>query len=632
MSELEHFGVKGMKWGKRNSKTLSSSGANTKKAKQHKMGDIVGTGSDGSETIYVGGAGTAGRFLRDDEQQEINDLVDEMNALHDEELALINSIEDQGGDFTKDPKVEELENKKSKKYDRYYELYTKAQKARQDSYANGRKNDPMPQLRGEFMPEPGGNTYTRSKSVAAGPDDVKFKTKDRKNTVTHTDIDNYLEHHGIKGMKWGVRKERSSGSSSSTSSKAKTSKSKSVPKGKAAAAKKPSKKSNAFTDFFDADKRANKKISKLKEKTKSEKAETARKQKLAKAEAELAAAKQQNSPSPAEVEERKLKKKKDNKTYDRLLTADMLYPMDNPVTDAMAVGADIAAVKNMRSNGKKKYESASNYSDADLKKVINRIEMEKKYSILMEERRPKSKAEKFKKFAKTTATNALKNEGQKIIGAAVGAGVSYAMAKAIGDSTAGDATTQILSKAFGGGKKKDKNQKSDYSGDSSAATKQYGSDNSSPSNSPSNSPQAKPKSHGPNTLAPRPKASAPKPSPSASERRDRIQRMLDSSTNYLDSQRNSQASPNSMMFSGKQASTGRSPAGQRAVSIISKYEGSKPKTYTFGKSESISDSLKSLNTNIGWSKTLNRPYAGPGTSLASRQGFDGFSGNKRKKR
>lgn len=623
MSELEHFGVKGMKWGKRNSKTASSSGANKKKAKQHKMGDIVGSGSDGSEMIYVGGAGTAGRFLSDDEQQEINDLVDEMNALHDEELELINSIEDKGGDFTKDPKVKKLENKKTKSYDRYYELYTKAQKARQDSYANGRKNDPMPQLRGELMPDPGGKTYTRSKSVVAGPDDVKFKTKDRKNTVTHTDMDNHLEHHGVPGMKWGVRKDRRSGSSSSSSSKAKTSKSKSVPKGKAASAKKPSNKSNAFTDFFDADKRANKKVSKLKEKTKAEKAETARKAKIAKAKAELSKAKQQNSLTPAEVEERKLQKKKDDKTYERLNTADMLYSMDNPVTDAMAVGADIAALKNMRSNGNKKYSSASNYSDKDLKQKINRMEMEKKYTSLMEERRPKTKTEKFKNFAKTAATNALKNESQKIVNAAVGASVSYAMAKAIGDATAGDATTQILSKAFGGSKKKGKDQKSDYSGGPSAATKQYTSNNS---------PQNKPKSSGPNTLAPRPKVTAPKPSPTPSERRERIQNMLDSSTKYLDSQRKNQASPNSMIFSGKEASTGRSPAGQRAVSIISKYGDSKPKTYQFGKSESVSDSLARLNNNIGWSKTLNRPYAGPGTSLASRQGFDGFSGNKRKKR
>ena len=593
-NSLEHFGVKGMKWGKNKAKDKKSSNS----AKQHKMGDIVSTGSDGSETIYVGAAGTAGRFLSDEEQKEIDSLVDELDALYNEEIELQNKVYDRGGDYTKDPKAAELERIKTQKYDRYNELYAKAQKAQKESYANGRKNDPMPHLRGELMPEPGGKTYTRSKSIVAGPDDVKFKTKDRKNTVQHTDIDSYLEHHGVKGMKWGVRKDRRSGSSSSSSSKAKTSKTKSVPKGKAAAAKKPSNKSNFITDFLDADKRASRKIDRLKSKTKSEKAETARNNKVSKAKEELAKAKAANDTSKSSEPKMSRRDKKQAKLDAKL----------------------------DRKIAKQKYKqkvSAANYSDKDLKQKINRMEMEKKYASLMEERRPKSKAENFKKFAKTTATNALKNEGQKIVNAAVGASVSYAMAKAIGDATAGDATTQILSKVFGGSKKKGGDQKSDYSGGPSAATKQY----------PSyNSPQSKPKSSGPNTLAPRPKVTTPRPSPTPSERRERIQNMLDSSTKYLDSQRSGKSSPNSMTFSGKQASTGRSPAGQRAVSIISKYGDSKPKTYTFGKSESVSDSLKRLDTNIGWSKTLNRPYAGPGTSLASRQGFDGFSGNKRKRR
>ena len=41
--------------------------------------------------------------------------------------------------------------------------------------------------------------------------------------MTITSVEDILEHYGVKGMKWGVRKDRSSGSSSSSSSSSKKS-------------------------------------------------------------------------------------------------------------------------------------------------------------------------------------------------------------------------------------------------------------------------------------------------------------------------------------------------------------------------------------------------------------------------
>ena len=86
-------------------------------------------------------------------------------------------------------------------------------------------------------------------------------------------------------------------------------------------------------------------------------------------------------------------------------------------------------------------------TDDDLRKVIQRIELEKRYSTLMEERRPKSTTEKVNKFLKKAATEAASNATKQLMNKAVGAAVTRATGIKLSDPNAKAASKAVKNAA-----------------------------------------------------------------------------------------------------------------------------------------------------------------------------------------
>ena len=171
-------------------------------------------------------------------------------------------------------------------------------------------------------------------------------------TLDHSDLSeigsDFIQHHGVKGMKWGVRKD-----------------------GKPQGYQGPSS---------------------------SQKRKKKRKNKLARRKLEKAKTK---------YERERLKKRASE--YEK--AAEEIKPKSD---------------SKPKSDPKPKPKSMKDLSDDDLRKVIQRIELEKRYSTLMEERRPKSTTEKVNKFLKKAATEAAANATKQVMNKAVGAAVTRA--------------------------------------------------------------------------------------------------------------------------------------------------------------------------------------------------------------
>lgn len=198
--------------------------------------------------------------------------------------------------------------------------------------------------------------------------------------LDHSDLSDlgsdFLQHYGVKGMKWGVRKDgKSRGYQGPSSTKKKVKK--------------------AVSNVVDPDKRAKRKLQKAKSKYE--------RQRLI----------EQASGYKIATEESKKNSRENDKASD---------PSPKP-------------------------KSVKDLSDDELRKVIQRIDLEKRYSTLMEERRHKSKTEKVNKFLKKAATEAAENAAKQLITKGVGAAVTRATGVPVNGANAKAATNALKTAA-----------------------------------------------------------------------------------------------------------------------------------------------------------------------------------------
>ena len=241
---IQHHGVKGMKWGVRKDRDAPKTGGTASKPAPKTGGtaskpapsktkyntfEIVNEYPDGTREVYVGGVGSPGRFLTEEEQEEADILAGELEETRNEYNKMFDGFVEmlnKDGDYESDPKLSssekevirkrqgEYEQKATvaaeryeEKLDRWTTLSNKARKLEGEHY----KNNPNERRRPAYMPTPGKTTF-QTKPDKAGPNEARIREDWLKKSTKHMDMSelgsDFLQHYGVKGMKWGVRKDK----------------------------------------------------------------------------------------------------------------------------------------------------------------------------------------------------------------------------------------------------------------------------------------------------------------------------------------------------------------------------------------------------------------------------------------
>ena len=182
-------------------------------------------------------------------------------------------------------------------------------------------------------------------------------------TVEHSEeLQDFLEHHGVMGMKWGVRKDRGSKSSSSSSKKSTASKPRQV--SGASKSTQPAKKSAASKPSVDK-------------------------------------AKQKSSTPPKEKEEKKPKKEKP-KSLDEMSVQEL-----KELANKYRLQQEI-----------KGYLEKPDKKNAKMREAINRIELERRYEELT--RKPPSLRQKAKQEIGALVRDVARQQGRRVVNHVVG--------------------------------------------------------------------------------------------------------------------------------------------------------------------------------------------------------------------
>lgn len=185
---LEHYGVKGMRWGQR--KSRDSGTISKRMAKKDSRWEKKAGSTKTTLAVY-------------------NKTADYMNKVGLNQLN--NDPQFKGKDLTKDPKLMTAYNK------RHEEIYTKA-------YSDAAKSFKSPSGSKQLNAKVNGDyleiTVEEVKHADNGQQRyflVRNETGHVVEMINEEDIlaqigmasDSHLEHYGVKGMKWGVRKKKS---------------------------------------------------------------------------------------------------------------------------------------------------------------------------------------------------------------------------------------------------------------------------------------------------------------------------------------------------------------------------------------------------------------------------------------
>jgi ribosomal protein S18 acetylase RimI-like enzyme len=196
---LEHFGVKGMKWGVRKA-DASSASRSPKTAKADKKWAKKAS----SSRTFVAVHNAAVKRMNKTEVSRIN-----------------NKSEYKNKDFTNDSPLR-------RKYYNEFETTFMRVMNEESSRIIGPNASGTQRLKFEVDPSGSGDIHYRIETIKhanTSPPDIIAKTNDKGYIVSFSVVENalmqgedlvnnFIEHFGVKGMKWGVRRDRSGGGSS----------------------------------------------------------------------------------------------------------------------------------------------------------------------------------------------------------------------------------------------------------------------------------------------------------------------------------------------------------------------------------------------------------------------------------
>lgn len=396
---LEHYGVKGMKWGVRKEEdeevvpaggkrddedeeekegeegeTDGDVGASDEDKPKHNIGDFIQY-PNGERVEYVSALGTSGKFLEPKEvaaadrlakdMEQYANRFDDLKASSEKYEKELRSYNDKSNltpeERKKRDRVERIADELTvSMYDAHLgyqkrsgELALMKAKAREAETAYY-KNNPT-EKRPPIKTPPHG--------VITIPAPRASEEEKKRKGVAHYDDSDYLEHYGVKGMKWGVRKDgKPQGYQGGKSSK------------------KKKKTKSSISGILDPEERAKRRLKKAQKKFRvnQTKAKAAAYEKASKA-AEASVKKSSSSGNSSESSSQKSNK-------------------------------------------------VSSWSDDELRQAVARLDLEKRYTTLMAERQPKSRKAAVAKVVNKAASEAA----GELLKAGIKTGAAYAVKQSFG--------------------------------------------------------------------------------------------------------------------------------------------------------------------------------------------------------